>query len=143
MTTIEKPETGRIAEDNRIGTNYLEAGGGPGTETIVLVLDVFAYSRQLVEDELADVPLHTGHEAVSVGAVSAMCSDDYPTQSQSVESYFAHVPGLKIVMPGTPQDAAGAADQLDPRRQPYDSPTTTARTTGSPRPGSSPPFDTR
>lgn len=30
-----------------------------------------------------------------------------PTHSQSVESYFAHVPGLKIVMPGTPTDAAG------------------------------------
>jgi acetoin:2,6-dichlorophenolindophenol oxidoreductase subunit beta len=30
-----------------------------------------------------------------------------PTHSQSVESYFAHVPGLKIVVPGTPQDAAG------------------------------------
>ena len=30
-----------------------------------------------------------------------------PTHSQSVESYFAHVPGLKIVMPGTAQDAAG------------------------------------
>ena len=30
-----------------------------------------------------------------------------PTHSQSVESYFAHVPGLKIVMPGTPEDAAG------------------------------------
>ena len=24
-----------------------------------------------------------------------------------MESYFAHVPGLKIVMPGTPEDAAG------------------------------------
>ena len=30
-----------------------------------------------------------------------------PTHSQSIESYFAHVPGLKIVAPGTPQDAAG------------------------------------
>jgi pyruvate/2-oxoglutarate/acetoin dehydrogenase E1 component len=30
-----------------------------------------------------------------------------PTHSQSVESYFAHVPGLKIVMPGSPEDAAG------------------------------------
>src|ERR1700755_2375808 len=30
-----------------------------------------------------------------------------PTHSQSVESYFAHVPGLKIVMPGTAEDAAG------------------------------------
>jgi len=30
-----------------------------------------------------------------------------PTHSQSVESYFAHVPGLKIVMPSTPEDAAG------------------------------------
>ena len=30
-----------------------------------------------------------------------------PCHSQSVESYFAHVPGIKIVMPGTPEDAAG------------------------------------
>lgn len=30
-----------------------------------------------------------------------------PTHSQSVESYFAHVPGLKIVMPGLAEDAAG------------------------------------
>src|SRR3954452_9628034 len=30
-----------------------------------------------------------------------------PTHSQSVESYFAHVPGLKIVMPGSVEDAAG------------------------------------
>jgi 2-oxoisovalerate dehydrogenase E1 component beta subunit len=30
-----------------------------------------------------------------------------PTHSQSIESYFAHVPGLKLVAPATPQDAAG------------------------------------
>ncbi|MFV0457926.1 MAG: alpha-ketoacid dehydrogenase subunit beta [Actinomycetales bacterium] len=30
-----------------------------------------------------------------------------PTHSQSIESWFAHIPGLKIVMPGTPEDAAG------------------------------------
>jgi acetoin:2,6-dichlorophenolindophenol oxidoreductase subunit beta len=30
-----------------------------------------------------------------------------PTHSQSVESYFAHVPGLKIVAPGAAEDAAG------------------------------------
>ena len=27
--------------------------------------------------------------------------------SQSLEAYFAHVPGLKVVMPGTPKDAKG------------------------------------
>src|SRR4249919_1547313 len=27
--------------------------------------------------------------------------------SQSIEAYFAHVPGLKVVMPSTPADAAG------------------------------------
>jgi 2-oxoisovalerate dehydrogenase E1 component beta subunit len=27
--------------------------------------------------------------------------------SQSVEAYYAHVPGLKVVMPGTPEDAKG------------------------------------
>lgn len=30
-----------------------------------------------------------------------------PTHSQSIESYFAHSPGLKIVMPGRPEDVAG------------------------------------
>ena len=30
-----------------------------------------------------------------------------PTHSQSVESYFAHMPGLKIVTPATVEDAAG------------------------------------
>lgn len=30
-----------------------------------------------------------------------------PTHSQSIESYFAHVPGLKIVAPATVADAAG------------------------------------
>ena len=30
-----------------------------------------------------------------------------PTHSQSIEAYFAHVPGLKIVAPAMPEDAAG------------------------------------
>lgn len=30
-----------------------------------------------------------------------------PFHSQSIESWFAHVPGLKIVLPATPQDAKG------------------------------------
>ncbi len=30
-----------------------------------------------------------------------------PTHSQSIESYFAHVPGLKIVAPATAEDAVG------------------------------------
>jgi 2-oxoisovalerate dehydrogenase E1 component beta subunit len=30
-----------------------------------------------------------------------------PTHSQSIEAYFAHVPGLKIVAPATAEDAAG------------------------------------
>jgi len=30
-----------------------------------------------------------------------------PTHSQSIEAYFAHIAGLKIVMPGTPEDVPG------------------------------------
>ena len=30
-----------------------------------------------------------------------------PTHSQSIEAYFAHIPGLKIVAPAMPEDAAG------------------------------------
>src|SRR5690606_39078229 len=30
-----------------------------------------------------------------------------PFHSQSMEAWFCHVPGLKVVMPGTPADAKG------------------------------------
>ena len=30
-----------------------------------------------------------------------------PTHSQSLQSWFAHIPGLKVVMPSTPKDAKG------------------------------------
>ena len=30
-----------------------------------------------------------------------------PTHSQSLQSWFAHIPGLKVVMPSTPRDAKG------------------------------------
>ena len=41
-----------------------------------------------------------------------------PTHSQSIEAYFAHVPGLKIVAPSTPRGRRRADDQRDPRQQP-------------------------
>ena len=38
--------------------------------------------------------------------------------SQSVEAFFTHVPGLKVVIPSTPYDAQGPAAVRDPRRRP-------------------------
>ena len=38
--------------------------------------------------------------------------------SQSLESWLAHVPGLKVVMPSNPADAKGLLKVGDPRRQP-------------------------
>ena len=40
--------------------------------------------------------------------------------SQSMESYFYHVPGLKVVRPSTPARRQGPAEARDPRRQPGD-----------------------
>ena len=40
--------------------------------------------------------------------------------SQSMEVYFYHVPGLKVVRPSTPADAKGLLKSADPRRQPGD-----------------------
>ena len=38
--------------------------------------------------------------------------------SQSLEAWFAHVPGLKVVAPSTPADALALLARRDPRRQP-------------------------
>ena len=38
--------------------------------------------------------------------------------SQSVEAFFTHVPGLKVVIPSTPYDAEGPPALRDPRRRP-------------------------
>ena len=38
--------------------------------------------------------------------------------SQSVEAYYCHVPGLKVVVPATPADAQGPAQERHPRRRP-------------------------
>ena len=40
------------------------------------------------------------------------------THSQNVELYYAFVPGLKVVAPSTPADAAAPAACRDPRRRP-------------------------
>ena len=40
--------------------------------------------------------------------------------SQSMETYFYHVPGLKVVRPSTPADAKGLLKSRHPRRQPGD-----------------------
>ncbi len=38
--------------------------------------------------------------------------------SQSTEALWAHIPGLKVVMPANPQGRQGPAQERDPRRQP-------------------------
>ena len=40
-----------------------------------------------------------------------------PFHSQNPESSFAHIPGLKIVCPATPEDAKGLLDLLDRRSE--------------------------
>ena len=42
--------------------------------------------------------------------------------SQSLEAWFLHVPGLKVVTPATPADAKGLLDGRDPRPRPGDLP---------------------
>ena len=43
-----------------------------------------------------------------------------PTHSHSFEAMFLQIPGLLVACPSTPADGKGAAEGLDPRRQPGD-----------------------
>jgi 2-oxoisovalerate dehydrogenase E1 component beta subunit len=54
------------------------------------------------EQRVIDTPLaEAGIVGVAIGIHGALY------HSQSIEAFYAHVPGLKVVMPSTPADAAG------------------------------------
>jgi hypothetical protein len=78
------------------------------------------------------------HEAISVGAASALHSDGYPDPQPERGDLLRARPRAEDRHAG---HAAGRAALLISSIR-DNSPTTTTRSTGSPRPGSSPPFET-
>ena len=63
-------------------------------------------------------PVHACPGSCACPRAAAPARARPPSTRQSLEVWFAHIPGLKVVLPSTPYDAKGLHEGRHPRRQP-------------------------
>jgi len=95
------------------GLSALAAGAASGGLRPVLVhqrLDFMLYSVDQVVNWMAPWRFMSGGRAkmpVTIRAIIGKGWGQGPQHTKSLHSWFAHVPGLQVVMPGSPSDAKG------------------------------------
>src|SRR5260221_5382693 len=95
------------------GLAALAAGAGSAGLRPVLVhqrLDFMLYSVDQIVNWMAPWRIMSGGRArmpVTIRAIVGKGWGQGPQHTKSLHSWFAHVPGLQVVMPGTPADAKG------------------------------------
>lgn len=90
------------------GVGAAMAGARPIVE--IMYVDFTACCMDSIANQMAKIHYHTGG-SLSVPMVlrsqGGLGKSNGSQQSQSLESWFTHIPGLKVVMPSTPYDAKG------------------------------------
>jgi pyruvate/2-oxoglutarate/acetoin dehydrogenase E1 component len=95
------------------GITALAAGAGNAGLRPVIVhqrLDFMLYSVDQVVNWMAPWRLMSGGRAkmpVTIRAIIGKGWGQGPQHTKSLHTWFAHVPGLQVVMPGSPSDAKG------------------------------------
>jgi hypothetical protein len=72
---------------------------------------------QLILQHLQLMPAHVLEGRTATPAVAGAVGHGGHYHSQSVESFFTHVPGLKVVVPSSPAQAKGEAQQQQQQQQ--------------------------
>ncbi|HEY1387761.1 MAG TPA: alpha-ketoacid dehydrogenase subunit beta [Ktedonobacterales bacterium] len=99
-----------ISETAFIGAAIGAAASGMRPIVELMFVDFFGVCMDQIYNHLAkNIYMSGGHVRLPVTLITAYGAgyDDAAQHSQSLYSLFAHVPGLKVVVPSTPYDAKG------------------------------------
>lgn len=99
-----------ISETAIIGTSVGAAAAGLRPVPEIMFMDFMAVCLDEVFNQAAKMRYMFGGRAkipMTVRTVSGAGCSAAAQHSQSLEAWFTHIPGLKVVMPSTPADAKG------------------------------------
>ncbi len=99
-----------ISETAIIGTSVGAAAAGLRPVPEIMFMDFMAVCLDEVFNQAAKMRYMFGGRAKIPMTVRTVCGAGFGAaaqHSQSLEAWFTHIPGLKVVMPSTPADAKG------------------------------------
>jgi pyruvate dehydrogenase E1 component beta subunit len=97
-----------IAEASMAGMAVGAAIQGKRPVVEIMSVDFSTLALDMMVNQAAKYPFITGGRVPMVLRTQGGAGKGYSIQhSQSLEAFFAHIPGLKVVMPATPYDAKG------------------------------------
>jgi len=103
---IETP----ISESSFVGMAGGAASCGMRPIVEIMFMDFMAVCMDAVVNQVAKIRYMTGNQYALPLVIRTPAGGGYnagPQHSQSLEAWFAHIPGLKVVMPSTPYDVKG------------------------------------
>lgn len=99
-----------ISEEGYIGIAVGSALGGNRPIAEVMYMDFIGLAMDQIVNQAAKMRYMFGGKVIVPIVIRTQCGagrSNAGQHSQSLESWFYHIPGLKVVMPSTPQDAKG------------------------------------
>lgn len=99
-----------ISEEGFIGIAVGSALGGNRPIAEIMYMDFMGLAMDQIVNQAAKMRYMFGGKVTVPLVIRTQCGagrSNAGQHSQSLESWFYHIPGLKVVMPSTPQDAKG------------------------------------